>query len=63
MTDQSLRGFLNMVEQGFPDDFIRVAKPVRRDLDITSTIFELERNGRSPVVMFEDVEGTAPRGR
>lgn len=57
MTDQSLRGFLNMVEQGFPDDFVRVAKPVRRELDITSTVFELARNNRSPVVMFDKVEG------
>jgi UbiD family decarboxylase len=57
MTDQSLRGFLDMVKQGFPDDFLSISKPVRRELDITSTVFELERNNRSPVVMFEDVEG------
>ncbi len=57
MTDQSLRGFLDMVERDFPADFVRISDPVRRELDITSTVFEFERNGKSPVVMFEQVEG------
>ena len=57
MTDQSLRGFLGMVERDFPDDFVRVSAPVRRELDITSTVFELERNGKSPVILFENVGG------
>ena len=57
MTDQSLRGFLNMVENDFPADFVRVSNPVRRELDITSSVFEFERNGKSPVLMFENVEG------
>ena len=57
MTDQSLRGFLEMVEQEYPADFVRISDPVRRELDITSTVFEFERNGKSPVVMFENVEG------
>ena len=57
MTDQSLRGFLDLVERDFPADFVRISDPVRREFDITSTVFEFERNGKSPVVMFEDVEG------
>ncbi|MBT5049566.1 MAG: UbiD family decarboxylase [Rhodospirillaceae bacterium] len=57
MSDQSLRGFLAMVEKDFPDDFVRITDPVRRELDITSTVFEFERNNRSPVVLFENVEG------
>ena len=57
MTDQSLRGFLEMVERDYPADFVRISDPVRRELDITSTVFEFERSGRSPVVMFENVEG------
>lgn len=57
MTEQSLRGFVDMVRRDFPDDFVRISAPVRRDLDITSTVFELERSGRSPVVLFENVEG------
>lgn len=54
---QSLRGFLAMVERDFPDELLRIGEPVATRLDITSTIFELERAGRSPVVVFENVEG------
>src|ERR1700741_783823 len=54
---QSLRGFLAMVERDFPDELVRIREPVRRELDITATVFELERAGRSPVVLFERVEG------
>ena len=57
MSDQSLRGFVEMVQRDFPDDFVRISAPVRRDLDITSAVFELERSGKYPVVMFDDVEG------
>lgn len=57
MTDQSLRGFLEMVEKDFPSDFVRVREPVKRELDITSTVFEFERHGKSPVLLFENVEG------
>lgn len=56
MTDQSLRGFLDMVEKDFPAEFVRIKQQVRRELDITSAVFEFERNGKSPVVLFEDVE-------
>src|SRR5215831_2083569 len=54
---QSMRAFLAMVERDFPDEIVRVHEPVRRELDITSTVVELERAGRSPVVVFERVEG------
>ena len=57
VADQSMRGFIELVERDFPDDIIRIAEPVRRDLDITSAVFELERAGRNPVVVFENVEG------
>jgi hypothetical protein len=50
---QSMRGFLAMVERDFPDEILRIREPVRRELDITSTVFELERAGRSPIVFFE----------
>jgi UbiD family decarboxylase len=56
---QSLRGFLGMVERDFPDELLRVRAPVRTRLDITSLVFELERAGRSPVVLYENVEGHA----
>ena len=54
---QSLRGFLRLVEKDFPDQLIRIKEPVSTRLDITSTIFELERAGKSPVVIFENVTG------
>jgi UbiD family decarboxylase len=54
---QGLRGFLAQVEARYPDQLLRIAAPVSTRLDITSTVLELERYGRSPVVMFENVEG------
>jgi len=54
---QGLRGFLEMVERDFPDEILRIREPVRTHLDITSLVFELERSGRSPVVVYEAVEG------
>ena len=54
---QSLRGFLAMVERDFPEELLHIRNPVRTHLDITSLVFELERAGRSPVVVYENVEG------
>ncbi len=54
---QSLRGFLGMVERDFPEELLRIRVPVRTELDMTSIVFELERAGRSPVVVYENVEG------
>src|SRR3990172_13161527 len=54
---QSLRGFLAMVERDSPGELVRIRAPVRTDLDITSLVFELEQAGRSPVVVYENVEG------
>ena len=58
MTDpQSLRGFLEMVERDYPEEFLRIKVPVSTQLDMTSIIFELEHAGKSPVVVYENVEG------
>src|SRR5512140_1754133 len=54
---QSLRGFLGMVERDFPEELLRIREPVRTRLDITSLVFELERAGKSPVVIYENVQG------
>ena len=56
MIGQSLRDFLKMVEEEFPEEFVRVTLPVSRE-DITATVFELESVGKSPVVFFENVKG------
>ena len=54
---QSLRGFLAMVERDHPGEIVRITAPVRTHLDMTSLVFELEHAGRSPVVIYENVEG------
>jgi 2,5-furandicarboxylate decarboxylase 1 len=54
---QSLRGFLAQVERDLPDEILRVREPVKTRLDITSLVFELERMGKSPLVVFDNVEG------
>ena len=56
---QSLRGFLAQVERELPDEVLRVTEPVSTRLDITSLVYELERMGRNPLVVFEKVEGHA----
>ncbi len=55
MADQSLRGFLEMVERDFPEEFVRIKEPVALT-DITAAVFEFERAGKSPVIVFERVE-------
>lgn len=55
--NQSLRGFLNMVSARFPEEIVRVPQMVDARFATTAVVFELERVGRSPVVMFDDVEG------
>ena len=62
MIGQSLRDFLKMVEEEFPEEFVRVTLPVSRE-DITATVFELESVGKSPVVFFENVKGFRTRLR
>jgi UbiD family decarboxylase len=54
---QSMRGFLALVEKTYPDEIVRIKEPVRTELEMTSLVFELERMGRSPIVVFENVEG------
>ena len=45
--NQSLRGFLAMVERDYPEELLRIREPVRTHLDITSLIFELEQDRKS----------------
>src|SRR6478672_3221471 len=55
--NQSLRGFLRMVETDFPDEFVRVRQEIDPKFDSTAMLFELDRAGRSPVVVFESIKG------
>jgi 2,5-furandicarboxylate decarboxylase 1 len=54
---QSLRGFLGMVARDYPDDLLRIEQPVSLQLDATAVAFELERAGKSPVIVFDNIEG------
>src|SRR5215471_16274833 len=54
---QSLRGFLRMVEQDFPDEIVRIREPIGLGHESTALVFELERAGKQPVVVFENVAG------
>jgi 2,5-furandicarboxylate decarboxylase 1 len=56
---QSLRGFLGMVARDHPGELLRIDAPVNPHLDATAVVFELERSGRSPIVMFDSIEGSA----
>ncbi len=51
--NQSLRSFLQMVEADYPDELLRISQPVDTRLDMTAIVFELERAGKSPIVIFE----------
>src|SRR3977135_167758 len=55
--NQSLRGFLRMVETEFPDEFLRVRQEIDTKFESTAMLFELDRAGRSPVVVFENIKG------
>lgn len=55
--DQSLRGFLQRVGVEFPDELLRISYPVDTRFEMTAVVFELERAGRSPVVIFEKPAG------
>jgi UbiD family decarboxylase len=57
--NQSLRGFLRMVESEYPDELLRVRQEVDPKFESTAMLFELDRAGRSPVVVFEKVKDKA----
>ncbi len=61
--NQSLRGFLAMVRERFPDEFLHIREPIDQRYVSTALIFELERSGRDPVVLFDDIGGLGPHGR
>jgi UbiD family decarboxylase len=54
---QSLRGFVASVENANPADVLRITEPVSQNLETTSIVFELDRMNKTPIVIFENVEG------
>src|SRR5271154_4056881 len=57
LDQQSLRGFLHMVETEYPEELLRIRQPIDPRFDMTAIVFELERAGKNPVVVIEKVEG------
>jgi len=55
--NQSLRGFLQDLEKNLPAEIVRIKEPVKQQLEMTSTVLELDRLNKSPVVIFENVAG------
>ena len=51
--NQSLRSFLDMVATDHPDELLRIRQPVDTRFDMTAVVYELERTGKSPVIIFE----------
>src|SRR5689334_6561697 len=54
---QSLRGFIKDIEAADATNVLRIKEPVSLQLEMTSTVFELDRLERNPVVIFEKVTG------
>ena len=57
--NQSLRSFLSMVETEHPDELLRIRQPVDTRFDMTAVVYELERVGKSPVIIFENPHHSA----
>jgi 2,5-furandicarboxylate decarboxylase 1 len=55
--NQSLRGFIEATEKADASDVLRISEPVSQQLEMTATVFELDRLNKSPVVIFEKVAG------
>jgi 2,5-furandicarboxylate decarboxylase 1 len=55
--NQSLRGFVEQTEKIDPANVLRIKEPVSQQLEMTATVFELDRLNKSPIVIFEKVAG------
>lgn len=58
MSDKSwrdLRGFLRTFEAAHPSDVLRIKEAVDLEYDATAIALELEKQGRSPILWFENV--------
>jgi len=57
LNKQGLRGYLEFVKANHPNQLLCIAEPVKSKYEMTAIVFELERAGRSPVIVFENVIG------
>lgn len=54
--DQSLRAFVSSYSEVHPDEFVRVDETIDRVHQLQAVQLELERLGRFPILLFEDVK-------
>ena len=52
-----LRDFLRTLERESPESLLTIQREVALDYDITACAFELEKEGKTPVLVFERVKG------
>ncbi len=53
-----LRGFIEFLEERHPEEVIRIKKEVDPRFGVTGIIDRLEKDGRFPLVIFENVKGS-----
>lgn len=53
-----LRGFLKYLEERYPQHVVRIEKEVDPKFGVSGVLERLERDGRFPVVIFENVKGS-----
>lgn len=54
-----LRGFIAFLEERHPDQIIRITKEVDPVFGVSGIIERLEKDGRFPLVIFENIKGSA----
>lgn len=55
---RNLRDFLSALAEADPDSILRIKEPVELHYEMTAIAMELEAQGKSPVLWFENVKGS-----
>ncbi|MDP2646694.1 MAG: UbiD family decarboxylase, partial [Desulfobacterales bacterium] len=56
---KDLRSFLEDVKKEMADDFVVIKKEIDPNLHLPALVMNLERQGKRPVLLFENVKGTS----
>src|SRR5690606_25706082 len=57
-SSRDLRSFLAEFEAAHPDEVLRIKDAIDLEFDATAIALELEKQGRSPILWFENVRGS-----
>ncbi|HEV8616503.1 MAG TPA: UbiD family decarboxylase [Methylomirabilota bacterium] len=57
MGAQDLRSFVAAYERAFPGEVVRIADPISTEYDVMALVLEYERRRRTPILLFERVQG------